>query len=232
MVSFGGPLRASIRSGFLMPLPVNEEWWSEYLVALGDSPVNFHQYLVPGLAIEPNDVVVDCGTCEGFFTRAALEAGAKKVICVEPSKVMAQCFRLTFAPEIAVGRVVIEECALGDYPGMADFSDTDIFGGHIDSGEGTPVRVSTLDQMQTSHGPLTFLKMDLEDVEYQALLGGRELLSEAHPRLAITTYHNPWDYVAVQALISSLGYRNHSPKRVTLRGTATPRPVMIHVSKG
>lgn len=217
---------------FPATMPVNPELWSEYLVAFWSSPINFHQYLVEGISIGPDDTVVDCGTCEGFFTRAALEAGARKVVCVEPSQMMVRCLRLTFASEIEAGKVVIEECALGDYPGTANFSDTDIFGGHIDAGSGTPVRVSTLDQIEATHGPLTFLKMDLEGVEYQALLGGEALLSRTHPKLAITTYHNPWDYTAVSALVSSLGYGQYGPQGVTMRESAVPRPVMFHATKG
>ena len=209
-------------------MPVNAELWSEYLVAFWDSPTNFHQYLVPGLSIGPEDIVVDCGACEGFFTRRAIENGAAKVIAVEPSQIMAKCLRLTFASEIKKGKVVIEECALGDHPGTANFSDTDIFGGHIDAGNGTPVKVSTLDQISAAHGAVTFVKMDLEGVEYQALLGGKMLLSERQPKLAITTYHNPWDYTATEAFVSSMGYKRYAPTGVTFRGTSTPRPMMFH----
>jgi FkbM family methyltransferase len=224
LLRFGG------KHSFWFPasMPVNQELWSEYLVAFWDSPTNFHQYLVPGISIGPTDTVLDCGTCEGFFTRAAIERGAARVISVEPSKIMAKCLRLTFAPEISEGKVVIRECALGDHPGTANFSDTDIFGGHIDSGKGSPVEVTTIDQISSALGPITFVKMDLEGVEYQALVGGSALLAETQPKLAITTYHNPWDYAVIAAFVSSMGYRRYSGKGVTMRGTDVPRPIMLY----
>jgi FkbM family methyltransferase len=223
-------LRFADQHSFWFPetMPVNDELWSEYLVGTWNSPINFHQYLIPGMEIGEEDIVLDCGACEGFFTRAALDSGARKVICVEPSQIMAKCLGITFAAEIASGRVVIEKLALGANPGTARFSDTDIFGGHITSGEGASVKVSTLDDLAAEHGSLTFLKMDLEGSEFHALSGGVSFLKAKHPKLAITTYHNPWDYAAIRSIIVASGYGSLCRRGVTLRESRTPRPVMIY----
>lgn len=52
----------------------------------------------------------------------ALEAGAARVIGIEPNPGMVQCLEKTFAPEIAAGRVTIVSAALGAFRGRAAFS--------------------------------------------------------------------------------------------------------------
>jgi FkbM family methyltransferase len=226
LLEFGGKHRFWFPEG----MEESKELWSEYLVGFWDHPVNFHQYLRGGVTLEADDVVVDCGACEGFFTRAALEAGVKKVICVEPSSVMADCLRMTFGTEIAAGRVVVAQVALGSFPGSAGFAsaEDDAFAGRFDNSGGETVEVATLDGLAAQYGTPTFIKMDLEGSEYQALAGGAGLLRQHHPKLGITTYHNPWDHAVVSAFLKGLGYSSVKPYGNTYRNEATPRPVMIH----
>ncbi|MEO5917119.1 MAG: FkbM family methyltransferase [Luteolibacter sp.] len=226
LLEFGGKHR------FWFPTGMDEsaELWSEYLVGFWNHPMNFHQYTRGGVTLGSGDVVLDCGACEGFFTRAALEAGAVKVICVEPSSAMADCLRATFRDEIAEGRVVVAPVALGSFSGSAGFAsaEDDAFAGHFEGGGGDTVEVTTLAELAKEHGKPTFIKMDLEGSEYQALSGGVEFLRESHPKLGITTYHNPWDFAVISSLLEGVGYSNVRPYGVTLRGESTPRPVMVH----
>lgn len=218
------------RFWFPEKMPISPELWSEYLVAFWDNPKNHHQYLRGGVDIQPGDIVLDCGACEGFFTRKALEAGAAKVICIEPAAKMVECLQLTFAKEIEEGNVVVLPVALGSFSGSADFasSDDDAFSGHFEGKGGETVEVKTLEEIAREYGMPTFIKMDLEGSEYQALVGGVDYLKSSHPKLGITTYHNIWDYAVVSALLKGLGYRRVQPYGVSLRGGNTPRPVMLH----
>jgi FkbM family methyltransferase len=211
-------------------MTVSAELWSEYLVAFWNHPINFHQYLRGGVTLEAGDVVVDSGACEGFFTRIALEAGAAKVICVEPSAIMVACLEKTFEKEIGEGRVVVLPVALGSFCGSAGFAsaDDDAFAGHFEGRGSDTVEVTTLAEVAREHGNPTFIKMDLEGSEYQALAGGLELLRTARPKLGITTYHNPWDYAVISSFLIGAGYGTVKPYGVTLRDAQTPRPVMVH----
>lgn len=226
LLEFGG----QHRFWFPVGMAVSEELWSEYLVAFWDHPFNFHQYLRGGVKLEAGDVVVDCGACEGFFTRMALEAGVAKVLCVEPSATMADCLRKTFEKEIGEGRVVVLPVALGSYSGSAGFAsaDDDAFAGHFEGNGGDTVEVTTLAELAKEHGKLTFIKMDLEGSEYQALAGGLDLLRNSRPKLGITTYHQRWDYAVISSFIKGAGYTSVKPYGVTLRGETCPRPVMVH----
>jgi len=226
LLEFGGRHRFWFPEGMV----VSAELWSEYLVAFWDHPLNFHQYLRSGAVVMAGDVVVDCGACEGFFTRIALEAGASKVLCVEPSSAMADCLRLTFAGEIRKGRVEVLPVALGSFCGSAGFAsaDDDAFAGHFDNQCADVVEVTTIDALTREHGKPTFIKMDLEGSEYQALAGGVRCLTEFRPKVGITTYHNPWDYAVISSFLIGMGYRSVKPYGVTVRGGDAPRPVMVH----
>jgi FkbM family methyltransferase len=210
--------------------------WSEYLCVFWNHPKNAHYYLRHA-PIKSGDVCVDCGACEGFFVFQALEAGASKVICVEASAVMAECLTRTFEKEIAAGRVFIQNTALGALNGTTrfNFDSQNPFGGSLNlpSDNGDVVNVCTLERLlvQLAIPRIDFLKMDIEGAEFQAVEGALPVLHQNHPRLAITTYHRPFDYEVLRALAISAGYHQIKPAGLTDRGGSIYRPVMLHALK-
>lgn len=48
---------------------------------------------------------------------------------------------------------------------------------------------------------VTFIKMDIEGAEYEALLGARQLIKENRPRMAISVYHKFEDFVTLANLV-------------------------------
>jgi FkbM family methyltransferase len=212
---------------------ITPDMWGEYLCVFWDHPKNAHYYL-RHTPVKTGDVCVDCGACEGFFVFQALEAGAAKVICVEAGKVMAECLARTFEKEIAAGRVIIQHAALGALNGTTrfNFDSLNPFGGSLnslsDDGEIVPVR--TMERLLAElHIPrIDFLKMDIEGAEIQAVEGALPVLRRDHPRLAITTYHRPFDYAALRALAISTGYCRIKSTGLTERGDGIYRPMMLH----
>ena len=69
-----------------------------------------------------------------------------------------------------------------------------------DQGEGK-IEVDRLDNMISSDEQITFIKMDLEGAEYEALLGARNIIEKCKPKLAISLYHKPEDVWELPALI-------------------------------
>ena len=55
----------------------------------------------------------------------------------------------------------------------------------------------------------TFVKMDVEGAEAETLLGMRKLLSRCHPKLLISAYHKPDDFITLPLLLNQLcpGYQ-------------------------
>jgi FkbM family methyltransferase len=212
---------------------ITPEMWSEYLAVFWNHPKNAHYYL-RHTPVKAGDVCVDGGACEGFFVFQALKAGAAKILCVEPSTIMAQCLTRTFEREIAGGRVVIRNAALGASNGTVRFNFDSLhpFGGSVgqQSGDLETVEVVTLERLlaEMSIPRIDFLKMDIEGAEVQATEGALAVLKRDHPRLAITTYHRSFDFAALRALLIAAGYQRIKATGVTERGEGIYRPVMLH----
>ena len=60
---------------------------------------------------------------------------------------------------------------------------------------------------------ITFIKMDIEGAEYEALLGARKLIMENRPRMAISVYHKFEDFVTLADLVLKM----HPDYRITFR---------------
>ena len=78
------------------------------------------------------------------------------------------------------------------------------------------METAPLDELARGVAP-TYIKMDIEGAEVEALVGARTLISTWHPLLAICLYHRQSDLWRIPLLIHSLypGYshflRAHEP---------------------
>lgn len=152
--------------------------------------------------VQKGDTVLDCGANVGVFTRFALDAGAAKIVAIEPAPDNLECLRRNFAQEIAAGRVILVAKGVWDRPDELDLK--------IEEGnEAAATFVMNLDKVtRTVRVPLTtidalaaelgldrvdFIKMDIEGAEVRALHGARQTLARHHPRLSIAVYHD-WEH--------------------------------------
>lgn len=208
------------------------ELWSEYLCVFWPHPSNGHYYLRPSTPITTGDVCIDCGACEGFFAQQALEYGAATVICLEPSAEMTRCLEFTFAEAVDQGRIKIVNAAAGGVDGLCNFSfdGADPFSGRFSADLAQPrVRMVTIDSLKAELAlkRVNFIKMDIEGAEVQALEGAHTVLRTDKPKLAVTTYHREFDFAALSALLTALGYQIR-PAGISRRDSAVHRPVMLH----
>jgi FkbM family methyltransferase len=212
---------------------ISPEMWSEYLAVFWDHAANAHRYLAHGTLIDVGDICIDCGACEGTFALQALEAGAGKVVCLEPSVEMVDCLKKTLSRPIDEGRAVILNVAAGAVDGEINFtfdSSSPFCGSIGETGRLSQVQIRTI---ATSCKDLAlprvdFVKMDIEGAEIQAIEGALPILQRHHPKLAITTYHRAFDYATLRALLTHAGYRTIKAVGCTERGQGTFRPVMLH----
>lgn len=136
--------------------------------------------------VSPDDLVFDVGAHVGDRIASFRRLGAR-VVAVEPQPALARTLRLLYGRDRAV---VIETAAVGRHPGSIDLrvnldnptvsSASDAF---IKAADGAPgwqgqqwtktVRVSatTLDALIDRHGLPSFIKLDVEGFEVEALAG-------------------------------------------------------------
>lgn len=197
-------------------------------------PTHPHYYEDQDCRIHPNDVVIDAGASEGFFTRFALDRGAR-VVAVEPWCVQAQALRRTYAREIDEGRVIVVEAALSDREGEAtlEIDPTAPWGATVGRAyratERRTVAVTTLDALVgRTWGRCDFLKADVEGMEHHLVRGAFQTLSRDKPRVAIAVYHGDTNYLDVRNVLRATraGYT------VTGKGHFRHRfvtvPVLLH----
>lgn len=218
-------------------LPATMDWrWLGDLYPEVFCPEHPHYYEYRGCRLRPGDVVVDAGASEGFFTRFALDRGAK-VIAVEPWAPMAEALRRTFATEIADGRLVVEATSLTDHEGQATlhFDPRTPWGASLmetnGDEQGVTVAQTTLDTLIAGSpwGRCDFLKMDIEGVERQAIAGAAATLRRDKPCLSIAVYHHSTGYLNIRRDLqaAALGYH------VTAKGLLRRRwgiyiPMVLH----
>lgn len=108
------------------------------------------------------------------------------------------------------GPVMLWPCAVSDRSGVVSFcSGLDEASGVSDDGQ-TSVTAVALDDVLAGWCP-TFIKMDIEGSELEALCGARQIISESHPSLAVSVYHRPDHLWRIPLMLASWrelgGYR-------------------------
>lgn len=190
------------------------------------------------LVVKPGDVVLDCGGHVGVFTHTALALGAAKVVAAEPDPVNAECYRRNFAKEIAEGKVVLVEKGVWDKPGKMKLQRGKQNSGSsslvLDEGGSTvEVELTTVDAMLAELGVpcVSYVKLDIEGAEREALAGAAKTLERCKPRLMIDAYHLDDDPVVLPRLLRKANpayqFTAASCEEFT-PGSLTPHVVYVH----
>ncbi len=168
-------------------------------------PFNFAEqdiaiYGTGAQAVQKGDVVLDCGANVGTFARFALDAGAAKVVAIEPAPDNIECLRRNFAKEIAGGRLVIYPKGVWDKDDMLEFlvdpenQAADSFVIHREGAQATvKLPLTTIDKIVAELGlpKVDYIKMDIEGAEVRAIRGAKGTIARYHPRLSLSVYHQP-----------------------------------------
>uniref|UniRef100_A0A831U1W3 FkbM family methyltransferase n=1 Tax=Geobacter metallireducens TaxID=28232 RepID=A0A831U1W3_GEOME len=201
---------------------------------------NNHYFDIPETSIQPGDVVLDCGACEGYFTLKALEAGASKVYSIEPGESISRCLSRSFASEISDGRVSLHACLLGDHnedvlfyedpedPTVCRFysrQEQVILKENIRA-----VEMMTIDEFCARQNvvKVDFIKADVEGGEVSLLRGAQKTLKKFKPKLAFAAYHNSDDANQMVQCVDGLGLGYRFRVKGIVDFEKQPRPVMVH----
>ncbi len=182
------------------------QWW----IPAGSAEVLFLElaeqltgiYEHPRAGVRKGDVVVDCGSNIGMTLRRWLDAGAAKVVAIEPAPVNLECIRRNLRREIAEGKVIVEAAGVWNEESEMDLLiDEENVAAHsflrrLQGGsQSVRVPLTTIDRLVKKHGleRVDLIKMDIEGAERNALEGARATMAEWKPRLALCVYHLPDD---------------------------------------
>lgn len=176
-----------------------------------------------GNFVQPGELVFDVGAHVGDRVASFRRLGAR-VVAVEPQRSMVRVLRRLYGRDEAVS---IETVGIGRRPGRASMMiNTDnptvssMSPAFVEAAQGAvgweaqhwnetvEVEVTTLDALIARHGVPTFIKLDVEGFEAEALLG----LSQAVPALSFefTTIQKDVAISCVQRC-SALGYLRFRP---------------------
>jgi FkbM family methyltransferase len=163
-----------------------------------DIPQYFDKSIV---SVDENEVFVDCGGFTGDTVQSYIDTfgdNFKRIYTYEPSPINNEQCRENLK---AFPGVVIRPFGVGDVSttgNMDVHSSSSTFAG----GGGEEIGIVTLDEDITE--PVTFIKMDIEGFEAQALWGAKRHISEESPKLAICLYHYLSDIWELPLIINAI----------------------------
>lgn len=169
-----------------------------------------------GLKVDENEIYVDCGAYDGDSVKDFIDASNGKynrIIAFEPDKANYDAMQRNLT---GISNIELVQAAVGEMSGETRFVADSQMGGCVNQELGTvAVRMVSLDDY--FHAPVTFIKMDIEGAELDALRGAARLIKECHPKLAICVYHKVEDLYTIPKYIKSivpeyrLKLRQHKP---------------------
>jgi FkbM family methyltransferase len=139
------------------------------------------------------EVFVDCGAFDGDTIRAFLQRQGsrfREIVALEPDpENYAKLARyVETLPADVRRKIELRQLAVGARRELVRFMAAGSVSSRVD-GEGTvEVQCEPLDEILTGRSP-SYVKMDIEGAEPQALAGARQTILGHHPALAVCVYH-------------------------------------------
>jgi FkbM family methyltransferase len=167
-------------------------------------------------AVHAGAVVLDIGSNVGTETRAALDAGARLVVAIEPEPLNLQCLRRNLNSEIREKRVIVipkgawsKDGVLPLHVDEANAGGSSFVWAHGDKSVGVPV--TTVDEIvaKLKLRRVDVIKVHVEGAEEQVLAGAQNTIRRDHPQLALVLEHHIDDVDKLPAAARAIwpGYR-------------------------
>jgi len=127
----------------------------------------------------------------------------KKILGLEPDK---ECYENCVNAIGKLGYKNVEIIKKGAYSSKGIIKFDGDKGGisKIDENGSDAIEVVTIDELICDDDIVTFIKMDIEGAELEALKGVAKTIRRNKPRLAISIYHKPEDIIDILSYINSL----------------------------
>jgi FkbM family methyltransferase len=158
--------------------------------------------LYGALSLDDDEVYVDCGTYNGDSIQLFSEhvkGKYKKVYGFEPDKATFKVLSARFGDN---ARVELVNAGVYSSSGALGFVADSSRAAKIDPDSEIKIDVVSLDDRIQEK--VTFIKMNIEGAEIEALKGGRSLIGKYAPKLAVSCYHRPTDLWQLPQLVTEL----------------------------
>lgn len=175
----------------------NPDWLRS---AESDPAEDCRQILTP----EPGEWYLDLGAYNGDSIRdfLALASDYHRIMAVEPDE---KNFRklLAWIDAAAVQNCTAYHAAIWDHPCRLPFQSRAGRSSSRGKAGDETVAADSIDHL-LGEAPVTWIKMDVEGAETQALLGGAETLRRQRPKLSVAVYHRSGDLFRLPLLVKQL----------------------------
>jgi len=159
------------------------------------APLHAEETYYPANLIVPlaGEVFVDCGAFDGDSVRDFVQrrnSVFEKIVAIEadPANYLKILKTIETMPPDVRGRIVTRQLAVGKKSGRIHFEARGTAGSSaVDSG-GIEVECARLDDIVRDDEP-TYIKMDIEGAELEALFGAKRIIKDASAVWAICSYH-------------------------------------------
>lgn len=160
------------------------------------------QYFIPEMRFAPNEVYIDCGMYDGDSIAEFIRhcPNYAYIVGFEPDAGNLEKFRLR---NLSMDRMEIYSAGVWSEKTELCFSADGTMSSRVAESGGASLQVMSIDSLELKQ-PVTFIKMDIEGSELEALKGARETIRRDMPKLAICVYHRKEDMVTIPQYIKSL----------------------------
>ena len=167
----------------------------------GFAPDVENQYFDDCVVFGPDEVFVDGGGFKGETSlRFASRCPAHRAIYYfEPSPDLMAVSRQNLA---GLKTVHFMQKGLARQTGQAGFDDTRGVGNRVCAGGSTQIDLIGLDEAVRE--PVSFIKLDIEGAEYDAICGAARHIAADKPKLAVCVYHDQRDFWRIPEMVLSL----------------------------
>ncbi|MCL2039617.1 MAG: FkbM family methyltransferase [Bacteroidetes bacterium] len=165
-----------------------------------------HQYSIKEVVFTKGEVFIDCGAFTGdtidYFVKYVPDY--KQIIAFEPASNNINKIKEKHGNN---PKIMLIEAGAYNYDGIALLDDSeDVAGAIVEANEDNKnlisIQVRAIDNLNIED--VSFIKMDIEGAELNALKGAEQTILKYKPKLAICIYHNNYDMVQIAEYIHQL----------------------------
>ncbi len=179
--------------------------------ALGDLgalnlPVEEESYFPSSLvSLQADEVFIDCGAYTGDTAQRVIELSEgrfRHITAIEADRANYEVLRkwIDGLPNELMGRISALNIAVGAVRGEVSFDPDNTM---VASGGSAKIECQRLDDLLEGVAP-TFIKMDIEGAELDALAGARATIQRHRPVLAVCVYHRQSDLWQIPLAIAAM----------------------------